>query len=110
MNLGAESPGPSNPLVPKLAAGPQRLHYWTHEAYERHRRLHSGSARRDKRKQYAKQLLASEASSTGTPLEDAPPWEGDGGDHGVAFTEGCLPSNLPVQISTEFRRKSLNQV
>eukprot|EP00667_Euglena_gracilis_P001694 EG_transcript_1693 len=66
--------------VLKLAAGPQRLHYWTHEAYERHRRLHSGSARRDKRKQYAKQLLASEASSTGTALEDAPPWEGDGGD------------------------------
>lgn len=49
--------------VLKLAAGPQRLHYWTHEAYERHRRLHSGSARRDKRKQYAKQLTTNDTAT-----------------------------------------------
>eukprot|EP00668_Euglena_longa_P008911 GGOE01010725.1.p1 GENE.GGOE01010725.1~~GGOE01010725.1.p1 ORF type:complete len:862 (+),score=197.86 GGOE01010725.1:35-2587(+) len=65
--------------VLKLAAGPQRLHYWTHEAYERHRRLHSGSARRDKRKQYAKQLLSVEASSSKS-LPQVPSWEGDDGD------------------------------
>lgn len=63
--------------VLKLAAGPQRLHYWTHEAYERHRRLHSGSARRDKRKQYAKQLTADIVTS---PAASEGMWGGSFGD------------------------------
>jgi hypothetical protein len=58
--------------VLQLNPGRHRLHYWTHVAYERHRKLHSGSARRDKRKH--KMAVASQGGSNpSTPTSASPP-------------------------------------